>query len=212
MAVSVLESSPDAAPRVYRTLYEGCVLALREINGYDDSDFVAVCWDEEQGRVVRYTYATTRCWTYLNGAKVDASDELRVAIGERIVESLAASVSRVVGEVKATVVRGAVVRVVAGRKYVGRAGEVFWVGERKNPYNYRWETRVGFKAENDDSVFVPVEQVQVVESPFVGELLAAEVAARFRQMLRDELFAAGCEGLFGEMWARLSSVVDGVAV
>ena len=48
----------------YGVTYEGCVLATREVNGYDDSDFVALCWDETEQKVVRVTYATTRCWTY----------------------------------------------------------------------------------------------------------------------------------------------------
>ena len=40
--------------------YEGCVLSTYERNGYHDSDFYAVCWDEEKQAVVDVEYDTTR--------------------------------------------------------------------------------------------------------------------------------------------------------
>lgn len=57
--------------------YEGMVLRLGEHNWYDDSDFYALVWDEATQSVKKVEYATTRGWTYHNGAKVDASDEIR---------------------------------------------------------------------------------------------------------------------------------------
>jgi hypothetical protein len=59
------------------TSYEGCVLRLGEHNGYDDSDFYAMVWDEPTNSVKKITYATTRGWTYHNGAKVDATEDNR---------------------------------------------------------------------------------------------------------------------------------------
>ncbi|MFD8648692.1 single stranded DNA-binding domain-containing protein [Streptomyces mirabilis] len=56
--------------------YEGAVLRLRERNGYDDSDFLADVWDAEAGRVRTVQYATTRGWTYHNGASIDATREV----------------------------------------------------------------------------------------------------------------------------------------
>jgi len=61
----------------HETTYEGMVLRLGEHNWYDDSDFYAMVWDEETQSVKKVTYATTRGWTYHNGAKVDASEEIR---------------------------------------------------------------------------------------------------------------------------------------
>jgi hypothetical protein len=52
----------------------GCVVQLGENNWHDDSDFYALVWDEESQTVKRIDYATTRCWTYHNGAKVDADE------------------------------------------------------------------------------------------------------------------------------------------
>jgi len=55
--------------------YKGAVLATREKNYYDDSDFYAVVWDEESQRVKSVNYASTR---YGGGgdATVDATPEV----------------------------------------------------------------------------------------------------------------------------------------
>lgn len=65
------------ADQGHETTYEGMVLRLGEHNWYDDSDFYAMVWDEATQSVKKITYATTRGWTYHNGAKVDASDKIR---------------------------------------------------------------------------------------------------------------------------------------
>jgi len=57
--------------------FVGCVLSLREKNGYDDSDFFARVWDEEKQNVHEVMYATTRGWTYKNGATIDATDDVK---------------------------------------------------------------------------------------------------------------------------------------
>ena len=56
---------------------EGRVLATREMNGYHDSDFY-VTYMTDSGAIVEKQYATTRGWTYLNGAREDATDDLRL--------------------------------------------------------------------------------------------------------------------------------------
>lgn len=55
--------------------YRDRVLETYEQNGYDDSDFIAVIWDSVNKKPVDVTYATTRAWTYLNNAEVDADAE-----------------------------------------------------------------------------------------------------------------------------------------
>lgn len=65
------------AEKSHETSYEGCVLRIGEHNWYDDSDFYAMVWDRETQSVKKVTYATTRGWTYHNGAKVDATAEVR---------------------------------------------------------------------------------------------------------------------------------------
>lgn len=199
MAVTILKNHPDSEVREFDTLYEGCVLALREVNGYDDSDFVAVCWDETEDKVVTYTYATTRCWTYMNGAKVDAPLELRVRLANKAAEKVASRVDGTVAEIRGEVVKGATVKVVGGRKYLGREGKVFWVGEKKNPYTHRPEVRVGMEDETG-KFFLPVEQVTVTECPLSPERFAAEVDARLTNALRATLHNDGIGVPVAEVW------------
>lgn len=59
-----------------RTFAQGCVISLRERNGYDDSDFFATYWDEESQSFQEIEYATTRGWSYPNNATVDATPEV----------------------------------------------------------------------------------------------------------------------------------------
>lgn len=54
----------------------GCVLCTREENGPSDSDFYAVYWSEEEQRLVREDYATTR-FAGGGAAGVDATEEVR---------------------------------------------------------------------------------------------------------------------------------------
>ena len=56
--------------------HEGLVLATGEYNGYDDSDFYALVWNDEKGEPEKIIYATTRGWSYPNGATVDATPDV----------------------------------------------------------------------------------------------------------------------------------------
>ena len=44
--------------------YEGCVLDWYEYNGYDDSDWYAICWNEEKQTIDKVLFDTTRCAPY----------------------------------------------------------------------------------------------------------------------------------------------------
>lgn len=57
------------------TFAVGRVISLREANGYHDSDFYAT-YMRDDGTITEFQYATTRGWTYANGAMVDATDEV----------------------------------------------------------------------------------------------------------------------------------------
>ena len=56
--------------------FKGCVLALREHNGFDDSDYYALVYDKENDSFYEVEYATTRfaCSSY---AVVDATPRNR---------------------------------------------------------------------------------------------------------------------------------------
>ncbi|QDN94948.1 hypothetical protein FNV58_01050 (plasmid) [Streptomyces sp. RLB1-9] len=109
--------------------YEGAVLRLRERNGYDDSDFYALVWDEEQQRVREIQYATTRGWTYHNGASIDATHEVIAKAVAQMTEARFALVQEDYAQTprkeytaRATV-KGAAVE-----------GVIAWVGKSRNRY------------------------------------------------------------------------------
>lgn len=72
-------SERDESKVTWDVTYEGCVLQIFERNGYDDSDFYAIVWDETDQCTKDVCYATTRGWTYANGAEVDATPEVLAA-------------------------------------------------------------------------------------------------------------------------------------
>jgi hypothetical protein len=55
----------------------GKVLFTGERIFASDSDFYAVVWSDEKNAPVEIDYATTRGWTYLNSATVDATHEVQ---------------------------------------------------------------------------------------------------------------------------------------
>jgi hypothetical protein len=66
----------DDTKNAILTTYEGKVLARYEKNGYHDSDFYAIVETDEPGKFTTVCYASTRGWTYLNGAIVDATPDV----------------------------------------------------------------------------------------------------------------------------------------
>ena len=58
--------------------YENRVLSLGEHNGYHDSDFYAMVWDDETESVKKVVFASTRGWCYpCYPAEVDAPEDIR---------------------------------------------------------------------------------------------------------------------------------------
>ena len=157
----------------FEVTYEGAVLQLRERNGYDDSDFYAVVWDEEHQCVTSTQYATTRGWTYPNSAQVDATDEViakaRAWATERIYER---AIRR--DEAKAREVskgRKVLVTKSKGGKYPVEKGTVGYVvgitsGFRSGPTYSSWakpEDVAIIQVEGSRLVYIPVSRVEVIE-------------------------------------------------
>lgn len=147
-------------PLYMRTDYVGAVLATGEMNGYDDSDFYAIVWDEAEGRVKRITYGTTRFWTYPNNAHVDATPEVMEKAARYLAKGLLA---QAVGEAKAIARRvltaspslGEDAVVFKGRKVKkGTVGRVFWSGHG----NYG--PRIGLELLNGDKVYTATTNVK----------------------------------------------------
>lgn len=112
------------------TLFEGGVIETREYNGYHDSDFYVIAWDEETQTVRKYEYATTR---FGGGgtASVDATPEAKAkadAYGYKFLKSF--SFDRYIAEIKKPA-KGDTVTVVKGRTGKGSTGVLFWIGAER---------------------------------------------------------------------------------
>jgi hypothetical protein len=139
--------------------YVGCVIDTFERNGHEDSDFYAVCWDEEQGRVVTIEYDTTRCPAG-GTAEIDATEEA-IRKAYRYYKADAKELfDKIANEQLAKKFsKGDEVVVVKGRKVAkGTIGKVFWIGDCYNRFTYQNESRVGILV-GEEKVFLPLEYV-----------------------------------------------------
>jgi hypothetical protein len=142
--------------------YEGRILANRENNGYNDSDFSALV-EAAPGVFKWVEFATTRfyCeWSYT--APLDATDEVL----DRYEEAQRANAARIARELQDIENRechvGSRVRVVGGRKHKGAEGTVFWRGIDKFKTSQLFTYyRIGIDTDNG-RIFVPVRQCEVL--------------------------------------------------
>ena len=139
--------------------YVGCVIDTFERNGYQDSDFYAMCWDEEQGRVVTIEYDTTRCPAG-GTAEIDATEDTIRKAYRYYKATAKALFDEIENERLAKKFsKGDEVVVVKGRKVAkGTVGKVFWIGDCYNRFTYRNELRVGIQV-GEEKVFLPFEYV-----------------------------------------------------
>jgi GH24 family phage-related lysozyme (muramidase) len=177
------ERSVHSGHEIYtRTTHHGLVLSLGERNGYDDSDFYATVWNDETGCPDTVEYATTRGWTYANGATIDATPEVcakYAAWKEQRRQERARE--RAEWERKTPSVNKRV-RVVRGRNVeIGAEGTVFWFGADRFK-DSRWARqadalaaahgverpidlerhRVGVKLADGSKVFLSAANVEVM--------------------------------------------------
>ena len=130
--------------------YVGRVLETYEENGYHDSDFYAVVWDDETESIIHKQYATTRFYSNGFGAEVDATPEvIAKATAERKSRFLKSAIEAD-KETAKKVAKGKMVEINRGRKNRGVIGEVFWVGNPEKFSYYAKEHRsVGIKLNNE---------------------------------------------------------------
>lgn len=142
--------------------YHGCVLDTHEYNGYHDSYWYAVVWDETAGRIKEVEYATTAAggggW-----AEIDATPEVARKVYRYLYKCGKARFDDQYNEEQAKEVRkDDTVIVVRGRKVQkGTMGKVFWIGKRYNYYTRTNELRVGIEFDGQRE-FLPAEYVEVV--------------------------------------------------
>ena len=127
--------------------YEGCVLDWYEHNGYDDSDWYAICWNEEKQTIDKVLFDTTRC-ACSGRAEIDATPEVLRKVyhyWKTLGKSLFDGRTNRMQAMKIHV--GDTVRVIAGRKFKkGSVGKVFWCGTCRNPYSGCTEERIGIES------------------------------------------------------------------
>ncbi len=150
-----METTATAAAKLndYERNFAGCVLSIREYNGYHDSDFYATVWDEEQGCVREIEDGTTRAYAPSKYHRADASDDVRAkarawyASNPDIRKGAKVRLERAFAAIRV----GDEVEIVAGRKIAkGTKGEVVWVGRDSfNPKAYR----IGLRLPDGSRVF-----------------------------------------------------------
>ena len=130
--------------------YVGRVLETYEENGYNDSDFYAIVWDDETNSLIHKQFATTRFYSNGYGAKIDATPEIiEKATAERKTRFLKSAIEKD-EETAKTVAKGKMVEINRGRKNRGIIGEVFWVGNPDKFSYYAKEHRsVGIKLDDE---------------------------------------------------------------
>lgn len=162
--------------------FEGCVLAKYEHNWLDDSDFVAVVWNEDEQKLDKVEYATTRGWSYLNGAVVDATDEVRAkarkALADIIYDRLKAADDYNINEPFAAVQKGTRLELTRNVKHKGTTyqkgvkGDVFWKGHFGTFYSNGYKQprrdncRVGLRLDSTgEKVFVALSACKLDQAP-----------------------------------------------
>lgn len=162
-------------PLYMQTTYQGCVLDTYERNGRDDSDFYAIVWDEPNQTILHIEYASTRGWTYPNGATVDATPEVQAKAQEYLRKTAFDRWQDDNRRQAKMPYKGRKVKVIAGRKLQhGTVGEVFWFGQdsfKKSRYNNPMASALGmdkFRTHNKRVGITWTDESGVVHKEFLG--------------------------------------------
>lgn len=137
--------------------YIGFTLGNYEHNGYDDSDYYAVVWDDETDSVKTFEYMTTR-FPCSGSVVVDADRETKRKVYRYFAKMARSDFDKHINPENAKKLRkGDTVTVVRGVKVPkGTVGEVFWIGTKYNYYSHCDEKRVGIKV-GEEKMFLPYE-------------------------------------------------------
>lgn len=166
--------------------FEGAVLATRERNMHDDSDFYAVVWDDEAGAIRDIEYATTRYATYGNTAQADATDEVKAKARKYLADWTYKQLLIDEARKAETVELGKTVRVVKGTKKIAAGVEAVVAWRGINQFDSAWTQRYGTRTYrigldvNGERVFLPEANVEVVD-PQEEMPAAAEIRQRAEQ-------------------------------
>lgn len=168
-----LNSKGERYTQVFSIHHEGLVIASRERNYHDDSDFYALVWNPETKRVEEHGVGTTRMGgTDDNYAAADLADEYKADYRQYLIDEQEKALrlydrqewQRAAYEAVTPGRKGQTVRVVKGRKVpVGFEGVIIWAGE-SGP-SWRSSTRIGIKSADGDVQFTAASNCVVVADP-----------------------------------------------
>jgi len=171
--------------------YEGAVLATRERNGYHDSDFYAIVWDEAEGRLTSVLYDTTRGASG-GSATVDATEEVIEKARAWVLEvdirnEIAREARRVEEPGPGDIKKGDRLRLKEAVTFkdkksgetieaeAGESGAVIWKGAfgtfYRNGYNKpdRGNTRVGLKLDDGRVIFAGLDKFRLDREALTDE-------------------------------------------
>lgn len=159
---AMLWSGPSGGHEVYiRKTFVGCVVAGREANGYDDSDFYCTVWDADKNCFREIMFATTRGWSYpCYGTSVDATAEVRARYEEHLKAEALAYRERKAELDKKRVKVGRRVKVVGGRKVA--LGSEWWVVSIEADRFNRYAERVGLRSDEGARAWTAASNLMVI--------------------------------------------------
>lgn len=148
------------AQHYVKEFYTGCVLDTLEHNHYDDSDFDAIVYDVETNSIKTVEYGTTRFWTYLNTAWIDATDEVKERAAIVNEQGWRVSIQKWAEADSQKVKEGRWVEVVAGRKIAhGTLGLVVY--RCKSKFSTKWDEKFSLKLQLQDGSTVWTDERNV---------------------------------------------------
>lgn len=171
MKMGIVYYRNDGKSEVY---YEGCVIAIRERNFHDDSDFYAIVYDAEKDAIDSFVYDSTR-WGGNGDAIVDATPEiLEKAKMAWIRDQIKSGALKRRLELEAAYPSiGKTVKVVRGRTDKGFVGEIFWMREYVG-HGYKKYIRVGIRDEGGNVVWGYHRNVDVINPEQVSDEIVVD--------------------------------------
>jgi hypothetical protein len=140
----------------------GVCIHDREHNGYDDSDFYMLVWNEEKQYAEEICFASTRGWAYpCYASKPDATKEVMDKYNAWKIARNKAKEDSIKDKELHTPNVGKMVKIIGGRKYKNLIGKVFYVGKNKFGYSNRNNLVIGVESDSK-KFFVPIEYGEVI--------------------------------------------------
>lgn len=161
--------------------YIGRVLLLRERNGYDDSDFYAICWNDETGKPISIMYDTTR-FAGGGGANIDATPEVVKKYQEFLKKQ--SDLQREISKLEDSLISsrpGTPVRINRGKKHKGESGTVFTSGRNMyGPY-------IGVKFNDEVDENGKLKNIAFVNSAYVNVLDHDDITKKIEDLYKTDI-------------------------